>query len=87
MEPGEELERLYNICLGKRWRSTAFDFMTENGIASLDLFAAIVGAAIYADVFQATPPTEARITLSIPDMEQKQYLSDFYMNQGQRLRL
>lgn len=80
--PSEYLQRLCTICLGKEWRSTGPDSLTRNSIESLDLFVAVVGAAILADVFQVTPPTAAKIAISFRTPESEKEFLDFFIRQG-----
>jgi hypothetical protein len=81
-QPGEQLEKLYGICFGHQWRSTAFDLLIDHPSQSLDLFTAIVGAAIYSEVFQAPPLKEAKIVVSFDSSRSESKMIDALQKHG-----
>ena len=55
-KPMFQLERLYRVCFGQDWTNTVWRYLGRPALQSLDVLVALIGAAIYLDVFSSDQP-------------------------------
>jgi hypothetical protein len=71
--PSPDLDGLYGVCFGgTQWRKAIRDLCKRRAFSSLDVFVALVGAAIHSDVFVLDQPWQMRPVVTFgSELQQK----------------